>query len=372
MKDVFYFVHLLNDFSGSPRVLAQAVDAIKEDNKCTIITSQHKGFLYGLEGTTKMTVPYHNSSNRFITLVNYSIAQIITFLLLSVLLIKGRIKQERSIVVCNTLLPFGANLAAKLFANRLVCYVHEASITPKPLLYFLTKISSVCADELVFVSNYVRDFHKDWAFKLRSTVIYNSFSSDFIQHSEPCNNSPCKKFESQSILFVGSLKLYKGIDTFVTLAESLPEYSFTAVLNAEEGEFSFFKKQHQHLHNLTMLCRPNDLPDLYRNHTLLVNLSKPKEWVETFALTLIEAMVCATPVIAPNIGGPLEVVQNESGYTVDVSDLDQVIRHVTLLLNDKHKWLHAAQNAHTQSLRFSPCVYMQKIRTLLLNRVLIK
>ncbi|MEZ9357194.1 glycosyltransferase family 4 protein [Vibrio breoganii] len=361
MKKDYYFVHLLNDYSGSPRVLADLISSLDTEDRKTIITSQHNGFLRKNGLTKQVIIPYHNSTNKFLTLFLFCTAQLFTFITLSTLLLYGRYKGRQQVVISNTLLPFGANISSKLFAHRLFCYVHETSVSPKYLGLFLTQVVKYCADELVFVSHYVRDFHAGWSRGMRSHVVYNCVPTGFSKPSMPSESFLHTKFVSQSILFVGSLKLYKGIDSFIALAETLPEYNFTAVLNANLIDYEEFVALHSGIPNITFLYRPKDLPGIYDKHSVLLNLSKPKQWTETFGLTLIEAMACATPVIAPNKGGPLEVVENQSGYTVDVTDLDILRTQIKDLLNSELLWMEVAKNAYNQSKKFTKVKYTRQI-----------
>ncbi|ANQ20390.1 hypothetical protein BA893_01360 [Vibrio natriegens] len=367
MKKDFYFVHLLNDFSGSPRVLADLLSGFSHEGSKTLLTSQHDGFLKEDENIKRVTIPYHNSGHKIVTLILYIISQCITFFVLSALLVRGRLRKNEQVVISNTLLPFGANIAAKLFSNKLICYIHETSITPKLLLSTLTSIIKVCADDIIFVSNYVRDFHNDWANCIPSHVIYNCVSSEFICESMPSIDELSFKFNSQSVLFVGSLKVYKGIDTFVELSKSMPNLNFTAVLNSSESEFEKFYQAHGNIDNLSLIHKPGNLSDIYQQHSLLLNLSKPKFWVETFGLTLIEAMACGTPVIAPNVGGPLEVVKNHSGLVVDVTDISTLRESIQKIMSEESVWRDFSCQAYVQSKKFTKDNYTRQINVVLSN-----
>ena len=56
-----------------------------------------------------------------------------------------------------------------------------------------------------------------------------------------------------------------------------------------------------------------------------MNLTNPAMVVETFGMTILEAMSYGIPVIAPPVGGPAEIVQDgENGYTADVRNTQQM------------------------------------------------
>ena len=47
-------------------------------------------------------------------------------------------------------------------------------------------------------------------------------------------------------------------------------------------------------------------------------------------MTLLEAMSFYCPVIAPNIGGPLELVDKNSGFNIDVKNHDEIIEKLNI------------------------------------------
>ncbi|WNB93749.1 N-acetyl-alpha-D-glucosaminyl L-malate synthase BshA [Bacillus sp. NEB1478] len=80
---------------------------------------------------------------------------------------------------------------------------------------------------------------------------------------------------------------------------------------------------------------------------------------ESFGLVLLEAMACGVPVIGTNIGGiPEVIVDNETGYLVEVGNTKEVAEKAIDLLNDdeKHKRfaqkavLHVRENFHSENI----------------------
>lgn len=64
---------------------------------------------------------------------------------------------------------------------------------------------------------------------------------------------------------------------------------------------------------------------------MVLNLSRPDAWVETFGLTVIEAMAYGIPVIVPPVGGIAELVENGiNGYKADSRN----VNHVSHLLKE--------------------------------------
>ena len=66
---------------------------------------------------------------------------------------------------------------------------------------------------------------------------------------------------------------------------------------------------------------------LVKYFNLVLNLSRPNECIDTFGLTLVEALSLDYPVIAPSIGGPLEIVKHGyNGFLINSYDLDQIVK----------------------------------------------
>src|SRR5439155_20866392 len=104
-------IHLLNDFSGSPFVLRQSLQAlVKTGYSVEIFTATPggKGFLSDIEGVKENVLFYKWNKNRWITLALFLFSQGSLF---TRLLFRLR---RNDIVYINSLLPFGSALAARV------------------------------------------------------------------------------------------------------------------------------------------------------------------------------------------------------------------------------------------------------------------
>ena len=129
-------VHLLNDFSGSPFVLRQSLEAlVKKGYVVELLTATpgEAGFLSEIEGVTTSPVFYKWSPNKWMTLLLFLYSQLYLFC-------KVLFKARRSdIVYVNSLLPFGAALGAWIKGAKVLYHIHEVSIKPALLKKFLFK-----------------------------------------------------------------------------------------------------------------------------------------------------------------------------------------------------------------------------------------
>ncbi|TAI84938.1 glycosyltransferase family 4 protein [Pectobacterium versatile] len=350
-----FFVHLFNDYSGSPRVLRDAINAIQEEKEYDIhiISSATLGFLS--EAGCYHVVPYYPHSNKYIQLFRYIISQVITFFLLSYFLIRERFKGNHTIVVVNTLLPFGGTIAAKLLAHCTIAYIHETYIRPRILLRFLSEIANQCAEKALFVSFYVQQAIN--LKKPKNHVLYNGLRDDF----KVPELHPIKKFSEKQVLFVGSLKVYKGIYTFTALAKRLPEVNFVALLNTSVDDFNHFQSELDNIPNFSAYRNPDNLDEFFTSAFMVVNLSDPHQCIETFGLTLLEGMSFGAPVIAPPHGGPIELVNDKVGRLIEPSELDEITTFISELSIDFERWNTFSQNCLHHAAAFSSENYKENI-----------
>lgn len=334
--------HLLNDYSGSPLVFSQSLNTLKNAGyEIELHTSNpESGFLSAVT-CKKIKTPYRFYSNPVLRLFVFLYSQIITFT--RVLLY---VKKDTTIYI-NTLLPFGAALAGKMKGNRVIYHLHETSIRPLALLRFLQKVASISASQAIYVSEYL---YKELPLKgVKSQVIYNSLPVEF---ENKARENTTEKSTDFTVLMVCSLKRYKGIMEFTELAGRHPHLSFEMVVNAQEEELQeAFPNVPA---NLRIYPVQKNLHPFYQRASLVVNLTNPALCVETFGMTLLEAMCYGIPVIAPPVGGPAEIVEDgTNGYTADVRNapyLDQLLEN---LASKESERIRLSANARETSRKFS-------------------
>lgn len=351
-------VHLLNDYSGSPKVLSQAINAFKMNNvEVELLTGGNsKGFLTGLV-LKHDSFYYRRFNHKLLTLFSYLFSQISLFL--KVL----RYKDQDAVIYINTLLPFGAALAGKLIGKKVVYHIHETSITPRLLKLFLRKIVSLTASKIIFVSN---SLAKQEAFKdIEQLVVYNALDSELVKRAALVPYSSKYTDNSFNVLMVCSLKGYKGVDQFVSLAEQLAlqlSLNFDLVLNADIEEINSYFSKSKLPTNLRLHSRQTDLHLFYAKASLVVNLSLVDQWVETFGLTLLEAMAYGVPVIAPPAGGPTEVVlDGKTGFLISAYDIEALKDKILLLIQDYNLCMEMSAAARLRIDDFSELVFTESI-----------
>ncbi len=260
------------------------------------------------------------------------------------------------------MLPFGAGLAGKLMSKPVYYHVHETSLTPASFKHFLRSIVQKTASKVIFVSKAVEEAES--FVNIQQQVVYNALPSEFV---EVASNSPYKHLrdENFNVLMICSLKAYKGVNEFVTIAASCQNRSnieFTLILNAEQSEINTYFQENSLPSNITLIVRQKDLVPYYEKTSLLLNLSRVDQWVETFGLTIVEAMAFGVPVIVPPVGGPVELVRDgEEGYLVSSYETDTISKIIIELSEDKERCSTLSVAARKRAESFNEEVFEKKI-----------
>ena len=357
-KQKIVAVHLLNDFSGSPLIFSQAITGLQHaGHEVVLHTSTNKeGFLSELK-LERVNVPYKFYKNNYLRLATFVGSQLILFFQL----LKYR-KQDVTIYI-NTLLPFGAALAGKLMGKRVVYHLHESYIRPAGLKNFLKWIASACADTALYVSNYLLEAEQIRGVK--KEVIYNALPDEFVDRAKSEKYIPLQKGQF-NVLMVCSLKAYKGVNEFIALAKRHSEIKFDLVLNATAEEITILKKENILPENIHIHCTQNNLHPFYQSASLVVNLTNPDFCIETFGMTLLEAMCYGIPVIAPKVGGPAEFVEHgKNGFTVDVRNQQELDATLNNLAANPEMCLSLSEGALTTAKKFSTTILKNEVNQIL-------
>lgn len=319
-----YAFHLLNDYSGSPKVLSQLIKGWTEHeiDVTVVICTGRKGFLSNIPGVKYVEYWYRWAANPFLRLINLVISQVIVVAKLLVVV------KKNDLVYINTVLPFGAALLGKLKGCRIIYHIHETSMKPAVLKKFLFGIMRYTAHDVVYVSKYLA-LNEPVANK-RTHILPNAIESEFLTTAQSYQR-PSRV--PKTILMVCSLKWYKGIDEFMALAKLNPQLEFNLVVNASQGDIDDYVKTRTLTKNITLFPVQTNLHPFYNNADVIVNLSRPDGWIETFGLTIIEGMAHSIPAIVPPLGGIAELVDDGSnGFVADSRDIDGVSKKMNRLL----------------------------------------
>lgn len=345
------FAHLLNDRSGSPRVLRGLIDGLSTQEPCILfVGSDGEGLLSGA-GAPVRRYWYRRTNNRLVTLLTYFISQIALF----VALVRARLPRGATIYV-NTLLPFGAAIFGKVSGRRVIYHVHEASLSPRPFRRLLTTIAQLTADRLIYVS----DAHRALLpiSPSRAVTVHNSLDPGL--RARGARHVYRSRLEGRfTVLMLATPAAYKGLPEFAALARSLAhreDIAFHLVMGRANAAWSFPS-------NVAVLRPADDPAAFYEAASVVVNLSPPAICIETFGLTLLEGMAFGLPVIAPPVGGPAELVTHgREGLLVDSRDGAALTAAVLRLADDPELCAQMSGAARARAAQFQRSAFLKAVR----------
>jgi glycosyltransferase involved in cell wall biosynthesis len=349
-------VHLLNDRSGSPLVLRHSLAVLAAAGygiDLLTATPGEPGFLSDLPGVTVHPLAYRWSASQWRTLLQFVLVQWAVFWKVLHLARPG------SVVYVNSLLPAAAALAARCRGARVVYHLHEVSLRPALLRRVLCGVAQRTAHQLLCVSEHVRT---TLALPTsRQQVVYNSLPASFIEQANRAS-LPYASPQPFSVLMACSLRDYKGVPEFFALARSLPDMRFELVLNAAPAAVAAYAAQHAAPANLALFPATANMHPHYQRAAVVVNLSRPDEWVETFGMTILEGLAYGRPVIVPPVGGVAEVnVHAHTGFAIDGRDLPILQTVLRLLCHNGPFYARMAAAARQRADDFGPARFAEQV-----------
>ena len=219
-------------------------------------------------------------------------------------------------------------LAARLLRIPVIEHVHIAPGIPYPFLKH--------AKAIIAVSEFVARGTKGGSVPVE--VIYNA-----VDLSRLCGSNIRDRLaiaeDHVVVSFLEQIKRIKGVEMFVELARWIPDPRVQFLIAGgirmdQEGAYSLEELQHliRADARISYLGYVDNINDVYATTDLVV---MPSQWEEPFGLVLIEAGANRKPVVATRVGGvPEVVVDGESGFLVERSDIDTMVDRVKLLIND--------------------------------------
>lgn len=193
------------------------------------------------------------------------------------------------------------------------------------------RTASFCDKMTVVSESLRREYQK--LYNINSDVIYNGVDTKLFYRD---NN--IKKEEA--ILFTGSLSAGKGVLDFLKIAKLLNRsHNHVKLFIVGEGPLRMRVADHlkkAKLSNVILVNRLShtQLVDYYNRASVYVFPS----YYEGLPTTVLEAMACELPVVASNVSGiPEQIEQGVSGYMLSPGDIQGFYNRIVELLDDREK-----------------------------------
>jgi len=137
----------------------------------------------------------------------------------------------------------------------------------------------------------------------------------------------------KQVIFAGRLSREKGTDSLMSIAQKLSNDIHLIILGAgpEEQKIKDLTKTHKNIHFLGYQNKKETI-SLICGSDILIQPSLQ----EGISSTLLEAMACKTAIIATNVGGNNELIQNNvNGIVLEPNDVDSFTQQISYLLNNE-------------------------------------
>lgn len=358
MKQGVTFVHLWNNYSGSPNVLNTVVGGLTERGyQTTVISSfNNDGFLSDVNCNKKINVQYEFKRNICLRLLGF-----IRFQLAAASAITKTNKND--VVYINTIQPFLPALVAKLRRQKVIYHIHEAYPNKSLFQRFLFFVINSTSYRIICVSNYVKE-KLDKSVVSKASVVYNSLDNSFIS----CMIARSTEVSKQMVLMISSARIYKGVLEFCELAKRLPQYNFTLVCDTDKNEIRNLFGEYLSIKNLDIYPTQKNVHPFYAKAHLILNLSNTKQIIETFGLTILEGMAYGIPAIVPTVGGISELVdEGLDGYHIDVNNKDMLVEKIKMLLENSELYSTISRNALQKSIYFNSDKQLREIEKMVIS-----
>lgn len=340
------FVHPRNDYTGSTRVLATVIETEFPDQMARVICMDpdRKGFLSELPNVEIIRMPYFRIFGKPIRLLT---REITSYYCRKEILKRAK---EYDTIYLNTILSYIGVGAAQKAGLGIIWHIHEKFTVRTPGIRMAEKVFNETIAHRIFVSNYTKRAYPDNP-ACTCEVKYNSLSPSFLKKIDFITP---EHRDRKGILMMASLSKAKGVDVFVEVARRMQNYRFTLILSSDEESIKQFFQGAKISSNCKILPAQSDIHPFLRANSLMLNLSNPFFWVETFGMTILEGMAYGIPAVVPNVGGPLELVQDGyNGHIVDSTNIDEIIIAIEDIIKEENRYhMYVSNSIRTYNKKF--------------------
>jgi hypothetical protein len=324
---ISYYVHHLNDFSGSPSILNDRVICSEADIKI-VITNQSLGFLSG-EGYLKVVFSYKKHTLYFLRMLSLTSWYFKVFLYLLLVVKRG------DSIHFSTLIASPLLLVGKLKKGvQLELAINEVKFQIPMWSFLGLCLANSPVVTKIYLSRYVSNY---WRLKGPSRVCYPRLRPIFYEYAVNFKRKDLQIDKSSFDVFtVCSQAPGKGYSMFIEIARlcySLGlNHIFTLYLSGSRRAFAEKYKTSSLPGNLVVLFDVNDA-SIFWNHQIFLGLTDPLLWKETFGLTFAEAMISENLVILPSEGAHLEYLQEGvNGFSTQKYDASVILRQLNAII----------------------------------------
>jgi glycosyltransferase involved in cell wall biosynthesis len=163
---------------------------------------------------------------------------------------------------------------------------------------------------------------------------------------------------------VGTIKRRKGIHLLLEAYRQLNLKNSELILIGEIADSRDVLKKYKGLYRHISYLGHDKLVSYYQDADVLVLPS----YLESWAMVVIEAMACGTPVIvSENTGSREAVIDGVNGFIIPVDDVRRLKERILYFYNNRDKLEYFGRNAREQAETYTWENYRKNIREVILE-----
>ena len=262
--------------------------------------------------------------------------------LYELLIILYAVSKSKCDVIVSSIGTPGNMLTSLLMPKRVIYLLHTCPTSmlnrfDKLLVNFCLREDKKIVTVSAFAKIKICDF---WLNSSKDKFIEYIYAFSNKKFSKEKNKNIIKDKENVVILTLGHVVEYKNPEIWFRVAESVVDFLKDKNISVEfiwagEGELleEYCKKSLLLSNNIKFIGFQEQVEDLYISSDIYFQPSK----IESFGLSVLDAVKCGIPCIVSNTGGLPELVQNgENGYVVEVDDEDLIVKKIAELIVNKN------------------------------------
>ncbi|WP_316849715.1 glycosyltransferase family 4 protein [Pedobacter agri] len=239
----------------------------------------------------------------------------------------------------------GAFLAKKKNIKH-IWHIHEIITKPKTFTRILGRLVNKYADNVIVVSDAVKNHWKEYINTTNINRIYNGIDTSIYTRSEGLLRKELNLKETDLVIgMIGRVNHWKGQDFFIDIARQIlnhePDTKFIIAGDAYPGNEHLVDKMLDRLNNelppqsVFYIGYRTDIPSILKSIDIFV---LPSILPDPFPTVILEAMASSKPVVATNHGGALEMVEHmETGIIIPHDNVEESAEELLKLIRDREK-----------------------------------
>ncbi|MCK4545022.1 glycosyltransferase family 4 protein [candidate division WOR-3 bacterium] len=345
----------------------------RKNTEVTIFTSSYKGLKSGnFDGISVIRFRYFLSTfekmTHDVSVIEKLKANKVYYLVLPFFIIFGIIysvkfalKNDFDIIHVHWPFPLSIfGIAMKLIKNRPMIYTFYGAdivLARRNGIYkMLLKLVLKKADKVTVISSYTKKILNEISPDTEVTVIPFGSSISSVLDSNMLSDRFIIKKKIKEILFVGRLVERKGVIYLIRAFRNILERYKKPIRLVIVGDGPERNSLEQESYTLgiekdvkfTGFISDNILSDYYNSADIFVlpAIIDSHRDTEGLGVVLMEAMLRGIPVVASNVGGIVDIVENNrTGILTDEKDIVQLTNVIIELLENKKRAKHLSDNA---------------------------